>query len=648
MKYASVFTEKTLAFCLLLSVFILFPDLPLWAFASSVIFWFYRLILDRLTWRIPSRWITGGFSALFLVITYFNYKTLVGSEPSCAFLVVLMSLKILEYREPKEKGFLVLLGLYLFVSKFLFDTDFLWFSIGFPSMILLLFHLLPESFRRRNQRSASLFTIQSLLLSLPLGLFLFFYFPRFSADMFMMQSQTKNITRVGFSEDIQPGSVASLAQNDDLVFRAEFKNFKPTVNSMYWRGLILSRPNGMAWERNTDLDPDRPIYQNLLNTDPQVRITLEPNFKPWLFTLEQSSKVQSDQLQILTNNMGVFKSAALIEKRVVYTVLPAKENTHPSDGKDPKIMLPETQNKQTQNLLRNLQRGAKTPEDLVNNIADFLVKEQFTYTTSPGDDGKLTLDDFLFKTKKGFCEHFASATALLLNHLKVPAHVVAGYHGGEFNPIGRFWTIKQSDAHAWIEYLDKNKNWHRFDPTAVIAPLRIALGADIYQRIQDGSFNPEQLKALGAEATNNEISKKLFFYLDNLNYQWNSAFINFDIDKQKELLKEMDINIGLAILIGMLITLIMSLSLSWLFRVRQKLPRSTRIFNLINFALDQHNLGKEPTEGILAWTDRIAQAFPAKEKELRALLDCYIKEAYCNKPSKDNMIRARQIIKDLW
>ncbi len=644
MKTASIFDDKNLAFCLLLSVFLLFPDIPLWAFSSSLIFWFYRLILDRSAWRIPSRWITGFFSVIFMAITYFSYKTLIGREASCAFLVVLLSLKILEYQQTNERGFLILLGIYLFISKFLFDTDFIWFSIGFPAMILLVYYLLPDIFRKRNPKAAGIFILQSLLLAAPLGLFLFFYFPRFSSDIFNFQNNENKSANIGFTDDIQPGSVASLAQNDEMAFRAEFINVKPSINSMYWRGSVLTQVEGLRWQKDPGMVPSKKVFTTIDPEDSQIQITLEPNYKHWLFTLDQTSGVTSNHIQVLSGPMGVFKSSSYIDKRIVYNIKANKSLTRPRENNETSINIHNPPSAKIKSLLANLSMNAKSPDDLVSNISEYLVKNQFQYTLEPGDNGILSLDDFLFKTKKGFCEHFASTSAILLNYLKVPTRIVVGYHGGEFNPIGKFWTIRQQDAHAWTEYLDRNNEWHRFDPTAVIAPLRIALGANVYEKIQVGAFDPDQLKALTAEDRNSGLLLKFQFFLEDLNYRWNFMFVNFDIDKQKEILHQMDINLGLAILLGMLFTLTLSLLLSWLFRVRQKVPRSKRIFNLINTAMEDYSLEKGTSEGIIAWRDRLIKAFPDKSKEFSALIECYLAEAYQNNKSRENFKRAKQIL----
>lgn len=645
MNQLSVFDDRIFAFCLLLPTFLLFPDIPLWAFATALTFWFYRLVLDRAGWRIPSRFVTGLFSTLFLSICYLNYKTLVGREVSSTFLVIILALKTLEYRDLKERGFLTLLSLYLLIAKFLFDTQLIWFSIGFPAIITLLYYLLPSSFRHHQKKSAGLFLIRSLLLASPLAGFLFFYFPRVTPESLNLIADSSRQGRIGFSAEVEPGSVSSLSQNNDVAFRAEFKNLQASPNSLYWRGLTLTLADGMKWRLDGTQDSTNVVYAIIPENVPQVTITLEPNEGSWLFTLENTTAVASDQITILSGPLGTYKSQGFFENRILYSLKVQQGPTRERTASEKLIVVKPTTDPETLQLLAELSKGTKGPRNLVERISDFYIKEQFRYTLSPQDDGTLSLHDFLFKSKKGFCEHFASATALLLNNLGIPTRVVIGYQGGEYNPIGRFWTIRQRDAHAWVEYLDENNLWHRYDPTAAVSPLRLSLGALPHQQVEQENLTIEKINELQYGQRQQAWFESINFYIENLNHQWNHFFVNFSLEKQKDLLEQLDINPGSAILSGMLLTLILSLSLSWLLRTRQKLPRSLRIYNLMNETFKQYDLQNKKAEGLMEWRKRLINAFPKKQNFIETIFECYIAEAYANRPSKENWKRAKRAVK---
>lgn len=646
MTIKSAFADSNLAFCLLLPTLLLFPDIPRWSFFSSIIFWFYRVMIDKMEWKTPSRLVSGFFSLVFLGITYLTFDSLIGREPSCAFLVVLLSLKILEYRSVEENGFLILLGFYLVTSKFLFDTSFVWFSLGFPTMILLIYFLLPSGFRQKNKTQAGIFVMKSIILSLPFGLFLFFYFPRFSSELFAFKHQNTKVQNVGFSDTIEPGSVSSLIENDEIVLRAKFIGVKPTINSLYWRGLTLTKPKGLVWSRDPNLENDPKISPYFSIEDPHVQVTLEPTQSHWIFSLDYTTDLNSAQTSILKLPMGVYKSESLIENRLVYTLKFRSSLTRPQDVKETPIILKTTASPALQKLLKQLSLKAKTPEETVDAISEYLVKNQFKYTLSPGDQGQLSIEEFLFQTKQGFCEHYASSAALLLNYLKIPARVIAGYHGGEYNPIGRFWTLRQKDAHAWVEYLDQKDQWRRYDPTAVIAPMRLALGASDYAKMNDADLM-NRFSTLSLNLKSSSIIQEITFFFEDLNYQWNSAVVNFDIEKQKRLLREMDITLAEAIIYGMLMTLILSLALSWLLRNRVSISRSERIFHLINRYFERLGLEKQPTEGPESWRQRSLKSLPDQSRKIQALFDCYIAEAYENKSSQSNLKRVKQLLRSL-
>ncbi|MEY4615145.1 MAG: hypothetical protein RJB66_105 [Pseudomonadota bacterium] len=646
MRGASIFNDPSLAFCLLLSTFLLLPDIPSWAFASALIFWFYRLVIDRAEWKAPSRWVTGFFSILFMGINYFFFRSLTGKDSSSSFLVILLGLKVLEYQNSKEKGFLILLGLYLITSKFLFDIDLFWFSLGFPAMIVLVYHLLTHPFRERFPRKAGLYTAQSLLLAAPLAAFLFFYFPRFSNEMFITESNDKREGVIGFSEDVAPGSVSALATSEDVAFRAEFVNLKPNTTALYWRGLALTQAQNLKWKRNSSLDPKDIVFSMISSNEPSLRITLEPSESSWLFTLEHTDALVADTDSVSMNSEGAFRYNTPITKRIIYRIKPTLSLQRPRRNSESEIHFTQSTSPQVIQLVGELRKNSSSPESLEKNITDFFADHRFQYTLSPMDGGELSLADFLFKTQKGFCEHFASAAALLLNESGVPARVVVGYLGGDYNPIGNFWTIRQKHAHAWVEYVDSTNQWHRYDPTNAVNPFKPLVASNRLEP-KESSSNAWNILGFNLHSFKGGAGQSLLFFIENLNYRWSHFILNFDIDKQKQLLAELGINIGLAVLLGMLGTLILSLSLSWLFRTRQKLSRSQKIYSLINNSLYPIHLGNQFAEAPEEWKQRIIRERPLLKPLIDALFDCYYQEAFANNQAENNWRRAQQLVRKL-
>lgn len=654
----SALREKGLALCLLIPTLLLFNDIPFWAFASSLAFWIYRLVLDQFGWKAPSRFMTGFFSLIFFAATYFSFKSMLGRDASSTFLVLLLSLKILEYKNENDNGLLILIGFYLITVKYLYSSDFVWFSAGLPVLILLIYFLLPFNFRSQNPKYAGIYLIRSLFLSLPMGLFLFFYFPRFSTNSFFQMESDHKIQGVGFTDTLDPGSVSSLVQNDEIVFRAEFKNLNPSVNNLYWRGSVLTKQKGMRWERDSIIDQQlqltRPFPSDKDNKLEFVQVTLDPTHNNWIFSLEHTKMITSDRISISKSILGNYFADSIIDTRVTYRFTFDPSLTYPQSlyeknlyNKKANYVGINEKNPLSKNLkkfLSDIKSDTQSSEDVVSKFSEFLVKENFQYTIEPGDQGHLSLEDFLFKTKKGFCEHFASSLAIILNYLNIPARVITGFHGGEYNPLGHFWTIRQRDAHAWIEYIDSQNQWRRFDPTAVIAPMRITEGSRYFETL---TSNNVWLSSFDKKGVSQSIMNQIEYFFENVNFHWNYMFVNFDLEKQKAILQQLDLSLTEATIFGLFSILIISLSLSWLLRSRKKMPRSQKIFSIINEHMKQFHLEKGETEGPLTWKKRILEAFPSKEKELHVLLDCYLAEAYQDRFSKHNFKRAKQILEEL-
>ena len=143
-------------------------------------------------------------------------------------------------------------------------------------------------------------------------------------------------------------------------------------------------------------------------------------------------------------------------------------------------------------LAREMRAAAASDSDYLRNILTMFREQPFFYTLQPPPLGDQSVDDFLFAhPQSGFCEHYASAFAVLARAAGLPARVVTGYQGGERNPVADYWIVRQSDAHAWTEvWLDGH--WQRYDPTAAVAPERIGCGLEPPARV-----GPRDLPLLG-------------------------------------------------------------------------------------------------------------------------------------------------------
>ena len=116
-------------------------------------------------------------------------------------------------------------------------------------------------------------------------------------------------------------------------------------------------------------------------------------------------------------------------------------------------------------MARQIVAGARSPEEKINRVIAYL-QGNFTYSLNPRRDKRfLPLEDFLLHSREGYCEHFATAAAILLREAGVPTRLVSGFLQGEWNSLGRYFMVRQRDAHTWIEAYLPDKGWVPFDPT---------------------------------------------------------------------------------------------------------------------------------------------------------------------------------------
>lgn len=276
------------------------------------------------------------------------------------------------------------------------------------------------------------------------------------------------------------------------------------------------------------------------------------------------------------------------------------------------------------------------PADRVRALISRFNREQFFYTLNPptygGERGVTAIDEFLFDRKRGFCEHYAGATAFVLRASGIPARVVTGYLGGEYHPAG-YMIVRQSDAHAWVEtWIDGH--WWRLDPTAAVAPDRVERG------LQDALPETERLLVngkgwLGALALANLWDEASFTYT-----KW---VLGFDRERQKELLNELGLS-GLnafAALGWMLLAITGSGALMgaawWLWQRRQdaKTDASLRAWRRLRRRLNAAGLSVAAHETVSSAMRRAAQRWPSLATEFLQFATRYNRQRFASGTTPD-------------
>ena len=485
---------------LISGVLLLSPYLPLWITAVGIVCVCWRLLVFVGFWSLPSSWQKALLVASCCGGLFLQYKGAISLDVFVALLMMGLSLKSLEVYHNKNAQ------LFLYVA-ILALMAYLLYAQGFIASVLALLQLLfivaaLVAINSEHQSSplhspalllASLKTASlTLMFAIPLLLFLFTVMPRM-APLWAMPLQ-KQQARTGMSDEMHPGGFDQLTQSSELVLRAGFSTAIPPAADLYWRGVVLDEFDGARWKNQCDCNYDWKRTNGLPGdagltplSQPDYRIVLEPHGNRWLFVLDNA--LLKDEA-IWGNGENIFRYKNSVRERVSYAVWnannPQAVNALTENALKRYIHIPVDGNLRAQALASSWRQNATLQQDtgvqknastekIIQQALDYY-HQSFFYTLTPPPVGKDSVDGFLFETRKGFCEHFASSFVFLMRAAGIPARVVMGYQGGQRNEENTFVTVRQFDAHAWAEVWQADKGWVRVDPTAAVAPERIALG----------------------------------------------------------------------------------------------------------------------------------------------------------------------------
>lgn len=517
--------------------------LPLWCSAMAIGLLVWRGYIAWHARPLPSRWWLLGLLLLAAGATFWSHRTLLGRDPGVTFIVVLLALKTLEMRARRDAFVIFFLGFFTLLSNFFYSQSLLTAAAMLVSLLGLLTALVNSQMPVghpplwQSARTA----LWMALLGAPIMALLFAFFPRI-APLWGLPGDAMS-GRSGLSGQMKVGSVSSLALDGSVALRVEFLGERPPQRALYFRGPVLTQFDGREWRAGTadPFTPQPPAALRVSGPAYRYRITLEPHNRPWLLALDatpEAPKIEGSRVRMQpdlqwTLDRGV--SDLLRYEAVAYPEFRhGPQRAHP--GLQEALYLPPGFNPRTQALAQEIRSdspGASTPA-LVEAVLQRLRTGGYTYTLEPGEYGIHTADEFWFDRKQGFCEHIASSFVLLMRAMGVPARIVTGYQGGEVNSLDGFFTVRQSDAHAWAEVWVSGIGWVRVDPTSAVAPGRT------------GSFQP--LRAPAGAITNAVVTvspalaAQLRALWEATNNRWNQWVLNYSQAKQLDLLRSLGVS----------------------------------------------------------------------------------------------------------
>ena len=521
-----------------------FEHLPLWSTVAIGVLWVWRAWLTQTLAPAPGRTLMAVLLAAGTAAVWLEHGTLFGRDASVNFLLVLVGLKVLEMRAHRDVLVIVFLSLFVLQTQFLFDQGMLTALIMFAAVGMLFFVLLsvnlPEgdiSFSGKMRYLTRIF-----LLAAPLALALFFLFPRLSAPMWRVAGGQPQ-SGTGLSGSMSPGSISQLLRNDAVALRARFDDRVPAQRDLYWRGPVFGAFDGRTWTAVPAQQlPAVPDVHLQAGSAVDYTVTLEPTLRRELLALELAITVDSapgaglatrltPTLELQTATPIVSRLRYRARSYLAYGAGPTLADASLA----PWLQLPEAGNPQTRQWAERIkaeviaaapaERGGALDQRLVDAVLMQFRRLPFRYNINAPVLGVDPVDEFLFRTRVGYCEHYASSFVVLMRAMGVPARVITGYQGGEVNPVDGYLTVRQSDAHAWAEVWIDHHGWQRVDPTAVIAPERVE------QTLRDRRARGQ---AGGADSEGWLTTLRLDG--EALQNAWNQWFLSYSADRQRALM----------------------------------------------------------------------------------------------------------------
>jgi transglutaminase-like putative cysteine protease len=646
--------------------------IPPWATALAALCLVWKTLTLTRGVSMPNKYLLWGLVGAGIGGILIDYGTILGQEPASAMLVLLASMKLLETNRYRD-AMLVIFTSYFLLMAHLLNSQTILSTIFMGLDVLLVTTLMFQLHKRDRRTSVRSFrpAMRMLAIAIPVWIFLFLAFPRFSAGLWSMRTQ--NGTSTGFSTELTPGSVSTLTQNDETAFRVSFEGGKlPAADTLYWRGSVLTNSNGLQWSKDQVLSyqADRKVETanqpaRADESTVEYDVWLEPLFQKWIFVLDYPVFVNpSERLQRngLSNRQGfIYETERENISRSFYHA-GAIGRAAPTELEDKYKMrylqLPTTLDQEIHDLTKKFRAQAEAMEDkseplemrLSQQVLDWFAAEKFHYTREPGalkaKTGTAQLTEFLFDRRKGFCEHYAAAYATLMRVMGVPSRITLGFQGGKMNELGRYLIVRNLDAHAWAEIWVAKKSsdqgsvqgpaqgrWTRVDPTEMIAPLRLQMGGD-FNRIDSrdlAGMSQSEIRKQLESGLNKWVSQAALAW-DAAQMQWNSFLVRYDFDYQRSLLSKIGMDGANRIIFFVwtaLGVIIFVVCLHLILRKRARREDATlKEWNRFCTELAKVGINRGPTEGPMQFARRASKLRPKDERTIMKLANAFIQLRY--------------------
>jgi len=646
---------RTLAFTLFalaLAVGANIDHVPLWITGSVYVALAARLYAEHRGRGLPRRSFKLALVLAMVVAVFAAYRTLNGLAAGTALLTLMAGLKLAETRSARDQAVLVFIGYFLCAAALLYDQGPLRFLYALLVCWILTAALAsaqrppaPQQPAHAAARAARL-----LIFGAPLAVVLFLFVPRIEGRLWTVAGTAQALS--GLAEDMHPGDISALSLSDDPAFRVWFTGNPPPPQARYWRALVFESFDGRTWRRGitgfaTDLPELAPASAVF-----DYRILLEPTGRSWLVALEHvvqwpenlTAYLRTGQLVRLPGARGM---PATVTEPFAYqarsaTILAGTETLAP-DVRAANLRLPRDAAPRARALAQELYAQSSDPAEFIRRVLSRFHDEPYRYTLEPPPLGADAVDSFLFETQAGFCEHYASAFTVLVRAAGIPARVVTGYQGGQFNRYGGYWLVRQSNAHAWSEIWLSGRGWVRIDPTSAVAPERVEPGAQ-------GAFG--ERASSGRMLLDWPIFAQARAVIDAARTAWSEDLVGYSSRTQLQLMQRLGLGsfgsgaLAFALGCGLIVAGGILIALLALELRRGESDPVQAAWLRFCARLAQVGLARAPAEGPLDFARRAARRRPELAANIRRVADAYIAARYWPTPDPGSVQRLEALVRE--
>ncbi len=598
------------------------PQLPLWVSGWCAAACGYVYLASRYRWPMPGTIARTALALCGVILVLISAAAGPTHSTAVALLIITTAMKLMEIHGERDRLVTIFLiyflaGSGLFVSTSLATAIYMTFCMVITTAVLIHVHAPRQPRNLKFGLSGKL-----LLQALPLTAILFIAFPRFQSGFWGMTDSGAGLS--GLGEQLRPGAVSRLVLNREIAFRAEFGSRVPDAQDLYWRGLVFWQFDGTTWQRGEHAFPIHLAFA--ASSAISYSITLEPHHRRWLFALDLP--LESTTGQILSDYTLIAQQPAARRLRYSVSSGTAHNSGISRTEESAALELPGGFNPRAMALARFWRTRLKSPRQIIRQALEYFKQQGFVYTLNPPVLGVHAVDDFLFGSRKGYCEHYASTFAFLMRAAGLPARLVAGYQGGEVNPYGQYLIVRQSDAHVWVEVWLAGEGWVRIDPTAAVAPERIALGMTAALSSQDRST----VSSLTERGMVGRAWKPIRLGWDALNNQWNRWVLGYSHQRQKLLLSRVGLDAGRWEQVGLALAAALGCLVVVFFFIRQRTTAGfskrpddvLHGYELFSAKLQKVGLARRPAEGPRHFLNRIVAQRPALKAQAEEIIRLYI------------------------